>query len=124
MLSGPGGDFLSNEVSYRVLRLLAETKSAKKPISFHTHTEKGNLIPQKNTTKDEKKDLAEANKTGKTIRDRLIARLTKAIRVSQDHHGSTRRKQTVNSLPKSWMQFFLCAPSVFSVPLVSVAAKY
>jgi len=38
LLRGPGGDFLSNEVSYRVQRLLGETNSPKDPISFHTHT--------------------------------------------------------------------------------------
>ena len=79
LISGPGGNFLSNEVSYRVLRLLAETKSPKDPISFHTHTEKGNLIPQDTSTKEAVKTRKEAVAKGKEIRDRLITTLTRVI---------------------------------------------
>lgn len=77
--SGPGGNFLSNEVSYRVLRLLAETKDTKNPISFHTHTEQGNLIPQDTSTRAAVKERADALKKGTGIRDRLIATLTRMI---------------------------------------------
>ena len=38
VLSGPGGAFLSNEVSYRMLRLLKEKKLSQDPLSFHVHT--------------------------------------------------------------------------------------
>lgn len=79
IVSGPGGNFLSNEISYRVLRLLAETKSPKNPISFHTHTEKGNLIPQDTSTPDAVKAKSEAVTKGKGIRDRLITTLTRMI---------------------------------------------
>jgi hypothetical protein len=79
VVSGPGGDFLSNEVSYRVLRLLAETKSPKNPISFHTHTEKGNLIPSDKSTKAATKVRNEEIAKGKAIRDRLVATLTRII---------------------------------------------
>lgn len=79
VVRGPGGDYLSNEVSYRVLRLLAETGSPKQPISFHTHTEAGNLIPQDTSTKEAREKRAEAIEKGKSIRDRLIATLTRII---------------------------------------------
>ena len=38
---GPGGSFLSNEVSYRVLRRLASTPGAADVTSFHLHTPHG-----------------------------------------------------------------------------------
>jgi pyrrolidone-carboxylate peptidase len=41
--SGPGGDFLSNEVSYRMLRLLQQQGSA--AASFHTHTPDAPRVP-------------------------------------------------------------------------------
>jgi pyrrolidone-carboxylate peptidase len=34
---GPGGSYLSNEVSFRVLRLLAQQPSGQRPSSFHIH---------------------------------------------------------------------------------------
>ena len=74
VVSGPGGNFLSNEVSYRVLRLLAETKSPKNPISFHTHVEPGNLMEGKTAAEKD----ADTKKAGE-IRDRLIATLTRMI---------------------------------------------
>jgi hypothetical protein len=77
--SGPGGNFLSNEVSYRVLRMIAEMKSETKPISFHTHTEKGNLIPQDTSTAEATKKKKEAIKEDLKIRDRLIRTLTRMI---------------------------------------------
>lgn len=79
IVRGPGGNFLSNEVSYRVLRLLAETKSPKNPISFHTHTEQGNIIPPDKSTPAAVKANADAITKGKGIRDRLITTLTRMI---------------------------------------------
>ncbi len=79
IVRGPGGNFLSNEVSYRVLRLLAETKSPRNPISFHTHTEQGNIIPPEKSTAAEVKANTAAEAKGKGIRDRLITTLTRMI---------------------------------------------
>jgi hypothetical protein len=79
VLSGPGGNFLSNEVSYRTLRLIAETKSDKNPTSFHTHTEKGNLIPQDTSTPAKAKERTDALKKGMGIRDRLISTLQRMV---------------------------------------------
>jgi hypothetical protein len=38
LIDGPGGNFLSNEVSYRSLRLLKDAAAPKDPLSFHVHT--------------------------------------------------------------------------------------
>ena len=50
VVRGPGGDFLSNEISFRVLRMLA-SRPAPRPSSFHVHTPAvvegaGEAIPQ------------------------------------------------------------------------------
>lgn len=39
VLSGPGGSFLSNEVSYRTQRLLQQRRGSSAPLSFHVHTQ-------------------------------------------------------------------------------------
>jgi len=41
LVDGPGGNFLSNEVSYRVLRLVESLPPTQRPISFHTHVPQG-----------------------------------------------------------------------------------
>jgi pyrrolidone-carboxylate peptidase len=51
ILRGPGGSFLSNEVSYRVLREIAASSGPRRPTSFHVHTQRytqnqGEEIPQ------------------------------------------------------------------------------
>jgi hypothetical protein len=79
VLEGPGGNFLSNEVSFRMLRLLAETKSAKNPISFHVHTEGGQLIPQDTSTKEAVKKQKEAMSAAMGVRSTLIATLRRMI---------------------------------------------
>jgi hypothetical protein len=44
LVEGPGGNFLSNEVSYRAQRLLRDSGSAKDPWSFHVHTPSADAI--------------------------------------------------------------------------------
>ena len=46
LIEGPGGNFLSNEVSYRAQRLLKGAGSPKDPQSFHVHTPSAEAIPQ------------------------------------------------------------------------------
>jgi pyrrolidone-carboxylate peptidase len=76
LLRGPGGDFLSNEVSYRVQRLLAESKSPRDPVSFHTHVPgTGELLPADAKTPEGKAVLARA----KELRDKLITTLKSMI---------------------------------------------
>jgi hypothetical protein len=43
VVQGPGGNFLSNEVSYRMLRLLKQKNLPQDPLSFHVHTQNPNL---------------------------------------------------------------------------------
>ncbi len=43
VVEGKGGNFLSNEVSYRMLRLLKQRKFPQDPLSFHVHTQNPNL---------------------------------------------------------------------------------
>lgn len=50
VLSGPGGSFLSNEVSYRVLRFLAER--GRDTTSFHVHTPRGTTARQGSIPQD------------------------------------------------------------------------
>jgi len=45
VVSGPGGNFLSNEVSYRVLRQLASSTTTAGVASMHVHTQTGSVIP-------------------------------------------------------------------------------
>jgi hypothetical protein len=60
---------------------LEETKSPKSPISFHVHTEPGNVIPQESGTKAARKDQASDMKKATGILDRLIGTLRKLISV-------------------------------------------
>lgn len=46
VVSGPGGNFLSNEVSYRVLRQLSRVTGRSVPASFHIHTQRGDPVPR------------------------------------------------------------------------------
>ncbi len=67
VVSGPGGDFLSNEVSYRVLRSLAQASGQPLPASFHVHTQRGDPIPQ--TPGREQRRVLES---ARGVRSRLI----------------------------------------------------
>ena len=68
VISGPGGDFLSNEVSYRMLRSLAQASGQPLPASFHVHTQRGDPIPQAPG-----RDQRRALETARGLRTRLIA---------------------------------------------------
>ncbi len=73
--SGPGGNFLSNEVSYRLLRLLARSGGARDPMSFHVHTEQGNIIPSDVSTKQKRAEREKALREAGDIKGRLVATL-------------------------------------------------
>ena len=62
VVSGPGGNFLSNEVSYRMLRLLKEKKFSQDPLSFHVHTQGADAIPQDVSTPEAKEKRTSALK--------------------------------------------------------------
>jgi pyrrolidone-carboxylate peptidase len=78
LLSGPGGNFLSNEVSYRVLRFLAE-RGQTSTVSFHTHVPGTEPIPQDTDTRKARRARAAALGTANTVRDRLIATLRRIV---------------------------------------------
>jgi pyrrolidone-carboxylate peptidase len=84
VVSGPGGDFLSNEVSYRVLRLLAEEGRTDLP-SFHTHVPRalanmGDVIPQDTSTRGAVRLRQQAIATAAAARARLVDTLQNMIR--------------------------------------------
>jgi hypothetical protein len=78
VLSGPGGSFLSNEVSYRVLRGIQQSTSPDAPLSFHVHTP-GEPIPQDTSTPQAAKKKAEATSSATKLRARTIETLKRII---------------------------------------------
>jgi Domain of unknown function (DUF4157) len=82
VLSGPGGNFLSNEVSYRVLRLLGEQNRLDLP-SFHVHVQRplqsGGTIPQDTSTAAARTARRQSVSEARGVRDRLIATLKRMI---------------------------------------------
>ncbi len=84
IVSGPGGNFLSNEVSYRVLRLLAEEHRSDLP-SFHVHVPRvlpgqNDVIPPKSGTAAGRRARRSAIATAVATRDRIIVTLRRLIR--------------------------------------------
>ena len=83
VVSGPGGNFLSNEVSFRVLRLLGEQKRPDIP-SFHVHVPRslpnvGDRIPQDTSTRAARSARQRAIRFATRTRDRIIATLRRMI---------------------------------------------
>lgn len=76
VVSGPGGDFLSNEVSYRVLRAIG---SRDRPLSFHVHTPAGEPIPETGGTRQGRARRRAALTAGRGLRGRLIDTLKRII---------------------------------------------
>lgn len=81
LVSGPGGNFLSNEVSFRVLRMIEALPAANRPLSFHTHTPLG-LDPS-----------AGAGRAGE-VRANVIEGLTRVIRIVARQIDQRRRGST------------------------------
>ena len=84
VLSGPGGSFLSNEVSFRVLRLLREQQRQDLP-SFHVHVPRatpniGDRIPQDTSTRAARTVRGQAVAFAMGARDRIVATLRSMIR--------------------------------------------
>lgn len=82
VLSGPGGNFLSNEISFRILRLI-EAQDSTNPstaVSFHTHTQGGGLIVPEGTFPNTDADEHEQSRSDATgIRNRLIQTLQRIV---------------------------------------------
>jgi hypothetical protein len=90
VLSGPGGDYLSNEVSYRVLRLLTELPADQRPLSFHVHTQRGGEIPPQ-APGPERRTLLER---ARNVRATLIATLTRLVQAVGARIARTRGRGT------------------------------
>jgi pyrrolidone-carboxylate peptidase len=82
VVEGPGGNFLSNEASFRMLRLLAETGRSD-VASFHTHVPPGasDKIPQDTSTPAARTKRAAAVKEAMGNRATLLATLRRMIGV-------------------------------------------
>jgi len=83
VLSGPGGDFLSNEVSFRMLRLLGEEQRLNIP-SFHVHVQRplpqiGERIPQDTSTPAARTSRQRAISFAIDARNKLITTLRRMI---------------------------------------------
>lgn len=91
VLSGPGGSFLSNEVSYRVLRMSAE--SPRSLISFHVHTPRGEPIPQEVGNEQARRRRYRAIQAGRGVVRRLVTRLIEIIKAVA-RRVVARRQQT------------------------------
>jgi hypothetical protein len=79
VVEGPGGNFLSNEVSYRTLRLLGQKKLPQGPLSFHVHTQGANVIPQDTSTPVAKKTRESALAAAAGLLGRLVETLKRII---------------------------------------------
>jgi hypothetical protein len=81
---GPGGSFLSNEVSFRVLRQLAQSPGQRNTLSFHVHTQRGTtdvggLIPQDTSTPEARRSREEALTLARSVLSTLIETLKQMI---------------------------------------------
>lgn len=89
---GPGGNYLSNEVSFRVLRLLVERRGERGPVSFHVHTQRGTaevagVIPEDTSSPEGRAALELAQR----VRATLIETLRRMIQAVARRAGATGR---------------------------------
>ncbi|MGH8899287.1 MAG: hypothetical protein ACRDZ4_20225 [Egibacteraceae bacterium] len=78
VLQGPGGAFLSNEVSYRMLRML-QSAGGGPSVSFHVHTPSGTRLPQDTSTPEARRVRAEAVRDATGLRDRVVETLRRVV---------------------------------------------
>jgi hypothetical protein len=92
VVQGPGGNFLSNEVSYRMLRLLKQKGLPQDPLSFHVHTQGAAPVPQDQGTPASKAARTDALKAAGGLLGRLVGTLKRIIsataKVILDRRGS------------------------------------
>ncbi|HJV61278.1 MAG TPA: DUF4157 domain-containing protein [Albitalea sp.] len=79
LVEGPGGNFLSNEVSYRAQRLLKGAGSTTDPLSFHVHTPSADAIPQDTSSKEAVAEKKKATSRAMGQRTSLIDTLKRVI---------------------------------------------
>lgn len=86
-----GGNFLSNEVSYRVLRQLSQQPNAADRMSFHVHTPGSGPIPQDTSTPAARTAQRTAIGDAAALRGRLIETLRSVIRATAGRLITRRR---------------------------------
>ena len=93
ILRGPGGRFLSNEVSFRVLRIMAQNPRGRLSTSFHVHTQRGEAIPQAVSTEIERRQRYNLIQAGRTLIRRLVERLKLIIKAVAERVVVARRSR-------------------------------
>ena len=78
VLEGPGGSFLSNEISFRAQRELRRRGSS--ATSFHVHTPEGSAIPQDTGSRAARRTRTRALNAARGVVNTLIATLRRMIR--------------------------------------------
>jgi hypothetical protein len=78
VLEGPGGNFLSNEISFRAQRELRRRGST--ATSFHVHTPEGAALPQDTGSRAARRIRARALNAARGVANTLIATLRRMIR--------------------------------------------
>jgi|GEM_PF-5622902 len=79
VVSGPGGNFLSNEVSYRTQRLLRSNPATRDVLSFHTHTQHGEAVEKDDGTPAGKKTHKASMDRAMGLRTKIVATLRRII---------------------------------------------
>ena len=95
LLSGPGGSFLSNEVSFRTQRELRNRGSQAR--SFHVHTPEGGRIPQSTRTPQERRTRLATLSNARNVANTLIATLRRMIRAIGQRILTRRQQQRSSS---------------------------
>jgi pyrrolidone-carboxylate peptidase len=91
VLSGPGGSFLSNEISFRAQRELRRRGSS--ATSFHVHTPGGSAIPQDTSSRTARQTRTRALSAARGVVNTLIATLRRMIRAVGQRVLVRRRQQ-------------------------------
>jgi pyrrolidone-carboxylate peptidase len=81
VVSGPGGNFLSNEVSYRAQRLLRSDPATRDALSFHTHTQHGEPVEKDDGTAAGKKTHKASLDKAMGLRAKIVATMRRIIGV-------------------------------------------
>jgi len=88
---GPGGSFLSNEISFRAQRELRRQGSS--ATSFHVHTPEGSAIPQDTSSRAARQTRTRALNAARGVVNTLIATLRRMIRAVAQRVLVRRRQQ-------------------------------
>lgn len=102
VLAGPGGSFLSNEISFRAQRELRRRGSP--ATSFHVHTPGGGAIPQDTGSRAARRTRTRALGAARDIVNTLVATLRRMIRAVAQRVLARRRQQPSQVQPTQTQQ--------------------